>query len=43
VFELHAAGKTSVRYELRRLDDVNEAIKEVEDAEVEARLVFDLT
>ena len=43
VFELHAAGKTSVRYEVRRLDDVNEAIREVEDAEVEARLVFDMT
>jgi propanol-preferring alcohol dehydrogenase len=43
VFELHAAGRTKVRYETRRLDDVNEAIREVENAEVEARLVFDLT
>lgn len=43
VFELHAAGKTKVRYETRNLADVNDAINEVEEARVEARLVFDLT
>jgi len=43
VFELHASGLTTVRYEKRRLDEVNEAMRQVEEAEVEARLVFDLT
>jgi propanol-preferring alcohol dehydrogenase len=42
VFELHAAGKTEVIYERRRLDDVNSAIQEVETGQVKARLVFDL-
>jgi propanol-preferring alcohol dehydrogenase len=42
VFELHAAGKTEVVYEKRQLDQVNEAIKEVESGQVKARLVFDL-
>jgi propanol-preferring alcohol dehydrogenase len=42
VFELHAAGKTEVIYERRRLDDVNSAIHEVETGQVKARLVFDL-
>jgi alcohol dehydrogenase, propanol-preferring len=42
VFELHAAGKTEVIYERRRLDDVNSAIHEVETGQVRARLVFDL-
>jgi propanol-preferring alcohol dehydrogenase len=42
VFELHAAGKTKVVYERRRLDDVNEAIEEVLGGRVTARLVFDL-
>lgn len=43
VFELHASGLTTVRYEKRSLEDVNDAIRQVERAEVEARLVFDLT
>jgi alcohol dehydrogenase, propanol-preferring len=42
VFELHAAGKTEVVYEQRRLEDVNSAIREVETGQVKARLVFDL-
>jgi alcohol dehydrogenase, propanol-preferring len=42
VFELHAAGKTEVVYERRRLEDVNSAIHEVEAGQVKARLVFDL-
>ena len=42
VFELHAAGKTAVVYERRRLEDVNAAIHEVETGQVKARLVFDL-
>jgi propanol-preferring alcohol dehydrogenase len=42
VFELHAAGKTEVVYEKRQLEQVNEAIKEVESGQVKARLVFDL-
>lgn len=40
-FQLHAAGKTKVIYETRSLDQVNEAIAEVEQATVPARLVFD--
>jgi len=42
VFELHTAGKTEVVYEKRQLEQVNEAIKEVESGQVKARLVFDL-
>ena len=42
VFELHAAGHTKVIAETRRLEDVNEAIAEVEAGHVPARLVFDL-
>jgi alcohol dehydrogenase, propanol-preferring len=41
-FELHAAGKTEVVCERRRLEDVNTAIHEVETGQVKARLVFDL-
>jgi len=43
VFELHAAGRTKVIYETRRLDDVNSAIEEVLTGRVTARLVFDLS
>ena len=43
VFELHAAGRTKVIYDTRRLDQVNEAMDEVLAATVEARLVFDLS
>jgi propanol-preferring alcohol dehydrogenase len=40
VFELHAAGFTRVIREERPLDDVNEAIAEVESGHVPARIVF---
>ena len=40
VFELHAAGKTTVIRETRSLDDVNEAIADVEAGRVAARIVF---
>jgi propanol-preferring alcohol dehydrogenase len=40
VFELHAAGKTSVAREVRPLDEVNEAIADVEAGRVVARVVF---
>ena len=43
VFELHAAGRTRVVYETRRLDEVNEAMAEVLAGTVAARLVFDLS
>jgi len=41
-FELHADGRTQVVRETRSLDQVNQAIAEVEGGRVEARLVFDL-
>lgn len=41
-FELHAAGKTKVWRETRKLEQVNEAFEEVEHAKAKARLVFDL-
>lgn len=41
-FELHADGRTRVVRESRKLDQVNEAIAELESGQVEARLVFDL-
>src|SRR6266516_1405503 len=43
VFELHAAGRTKVIYETRKLEDVNHSFEEVEKAAVPARLVFDMT
>lgn len=42
VFELHAAGKTRVIRETRSLDQVNEAIADVEAGNVAARVVFEL-
>jgi len=42
VFELHAAGKTHVTREVRRLDQVNESIADVEAGRVTARIVFQL-
>jgi propanol-preferring alcohol dehydrogenase len=40
-FELHAAGKTKVLYETRRLEEVNEVFEEVEHARNKSpRLVF---
>jgi propanol-preferring alcohol dehydrogenase len=41
VFELHGAGKTQVIREVRRLDQVNEAIADVEAGRVAARIVFE--
>lgn len=42
-FDLHAAGKTKVIYEKRKLDHVNEAIEEVEQGTMHTpRLVFDM-
>jgi propanol-preferring alcohol dehydrogenase len=41
-FALHAAGRTKVVRESRRLDQVNEAMGEVLGGSVDARLVFDL-
>jgi propanol-preferring alcohol dehydrogenase len=41
VFELHAAGKTHVIRETRPLDDVNEAIADVEAGRVAARIVLE--
>jgi propanol-preferring alcohol dehydrogenase len=40
VFELHAAGRTRVIRETRRLADVNEAIDDVEHGRVPARIVL---
>jgi propanol-preferring alcohol dehydrogenase len=42
VFELHAAGRTNVIRETRSLDDVNDAIADVEAGRVAARIVFEL-
>jgi alcohol dehydrogenase, propanol-preferring len=42
VFELHAAGKTSVIREVRSLEQVNESIADVEAGRVAARIVFQL-
>lgn len=42
VFELHAAGRTRVVHEARRLEQVNLAIEELEADQVQARLVFEL-
>jgi Zn-dependent alcohol dehydrogenases len=42
VFELHAAGKTAVTREVRKLEDVNESIADVEAGRVAARIVFEL-
>ena len=41
VFELHAAGKTRVIREMRPLDQVNEAIADVEAGRVAARIVLE--
>ncbi|WP_449063168.1 zinc-dependent alcohol dehydrogenase [Planomonospora algeriensis] len=42
VFRLHAAGKTKVIYETRKLDEINEAFGEILDSTVPARLVFEM-
>jgi alcohol dehydrogenase, propanol-preferring len=40
VFELHAAGRTRVVHEIRKLDEINEAIEDVLAGQVTARLVL---
>ena len=40
--ELHTSGRTKVKREVRRLEEVNAAFEEVESGKVRARLVFDL-
>jgi alcohol dehydrogenase, propanol-preferring len=42
VFELHAAGRTKVIYDLAKLDNVNAEIEAVLEGRVTARRVFDL-
>jgi propanol-preferring alcohol dehydrogenase len=42
VFALHAAGKTTVIRETRSLDDVNQAIADLDAGRVAARIVFEL-
>jgi propanol-preferring alcohol dehydrogenase len=42
VFDLHATGKTRAIFEKRKLDQVNEAFKEVDTAQARARLVFEI-
>ena len=42
-FELHADGRTTVIREQRRLADVNEAFRQVEHGDIDARIVFDFT
>ncbi|MEU8003647.1 zinc-dependent alcohol dehydrogenase [Catellatospora sp. NPDC049111] len=42
VFALHAAGRTTVQYEIRDLDEINDAIEEVLASSVTARIVFRL-
>jgi propanol-preferring alcohol dehydrogenase len=41
-FELHADGRTEIVRETRHLEQVNEAMADIEAGRVEARLVFDL-
>jgi propanol-preferring alcohol dehydrogenase len=42
VFRLHAAGRTKVQFETRKLDDINASIDEVLAGRVTARLVFEM-
>ena len=42
VFELHAAGKTRVIYDTRKLEDVNHSFEEIQQGRIPARLVFDI-
>ncbi|GGT03867.1 zinc-dependent alcohol dehydrogenase [Planobispora rosea] len=42
VFRLHAAGRTEVIYETRKLDEINSSFAEVLDSTVPARLVFEM-
>ncbi|GAA1637039.1 zinc-dependent alcohol dehydrogenase [Catellatospora bangladeshensis] len=40
VFALHAAGRTTVQYEIRDLDEINDAVDDVLAGRVTARIVF---
>ncbi|NJP96319.1 zinc-dependent alcohol dehydrogenase [Nonomuraea sp. FMUSA5-5] len=42
VFKLHAAGRTKVIYETRKLEEINQSFEDVLDGSVPARLVFEL-
>ncbi|MEV0831046.1 hypothetical protein [Nonomuraea rubra] len=42
VFELHAAGRTKVVYETRKLEEINQSFDDVLAGTVPARLVFQL-
>jgi propanol-preferring alcohol dehydrogenase len=42
VFALHAAGRTKVEYQTRKLDDINQAIEDVLAGRVTARVVFQM-
>jgi len=42
VFALHAAGRTKVQYEVRKLESVNESVDDVLAGRVTARVVFQL-
>ncbi|MEV4535971.1 alcohol dehydrogenase AdhP [Asanoa sp. NPDC049518] len=42
VFALHAAGRTRVEFETRKLDDINQAIDDVLAGRVTARVVFQM-
>ncbi len=41
VFQLHAAGRTTVKYETRKLEEINQAFDDVLAGRVTARLVFE--
>jgi propanol-preferring alcohol dehydrogenase len=42
VFQLHAAGRTRVSYEIRKLEEINDAITEVLNGQITARVVFQM-
>ncbi|MFG1827677.1 zinc-dependent alcohol dehydrogenase [Microbispora bryophytorum] len=42
VFRLHAAGRTTVKYETRKLDDINRSFDDILAGRIPARLVFEL-
>lgn len=42
VFALHAVGRTTVKYETRKLDEINQSFEDVLAGRVPARLVFEL-
>ncbi|GAB3159797.1 zinc-dependent alcohol dehydrogenase [Microbispora hainanensis] len=42
VFRLHAAGRTTVKYETRKLDEINQSFDDILAGRIPARLVFEL-